>query len=252
MFMNLPDTLIQYVKKMISPPDKEAIVIDLNTFNPEDYEENTIPGAIVQGQPTQEQTDAIYRILAPGAHLVAVGDEAQPYNSSAVSSFEDVGFEVRDCILYARDPDKVHYVSKTSRSEREEGCESLPARAGFELLEREEGSAGVNNPRAGAGRTNSFVRNTHPTVKPMALMRQLVKRSKGNILDPFNGSGSTGLAAIYEGNNYQGIDLSEEYIKISKARMEHHSNLLRKRYVFSTPEYKEDNVSNGDEGLDFS
>lgn len=45
------------------------------------------------------------------------------------------------------------YCAKSSRSEREEGCEHLPARSGAEAVDRKEGSAGVESPRAGAGRT---------------------------------------------------------------------------------------------------
>lgn len=66
---------------------------------------------------------------------------------------------------------------------------------------RKEGSAGLNDPRAGAGRT-SGARNNHSTVKPVALMRylcRLVTPAGGKILDPFMGSGSTGKAAILEG-----------------------------------------------------
>lgn len=45
------------------------------------------------------------------------------------------------------------FTPKPSRREREAGCESLPARSGAEAVDREEGSAGLNSPRAGAGRT---------------------------------------------------------------------------------------------------
>ena len=64
--------------------------------------------------------------------------------------------------------------------------------------------------------------NTHPTVKPVALMAYLCKLITpvgGTILDPFNGSGSTGMAAIQEGFSYVGIDLDEEHIKVSDARI---------------------------------
>ena len=40
------------------------------------------------------------------------------------------------------------------------------------------------------------------------------------ILDPFNGSGSTGIAALYLGHDYIGMDISQEYIDISKKRIE--------------------------------
>lgn len=66
--------------------------------------------------------------------------------------------------------------------------------------------------------------NNHPTVKPMSLMCWLVKMVTpvgGICLDPFNGSGSTGKAAMVEGMKYIGIDLSQEYIDISEKRIQY-------------------------------
>lgn len=72
-------------------------------------------------------------------------------------------------------------------------------------------------------------RNTHCTVKPTSLMQYLIRLvtpNDGTILDPFNGSGSTGKAVMYEnkehnkGYKYIGIELEEEYLDISKARIE--------------------------------
>jgi hypothetical protein len=62
-----------------------------------------------------------------------------------------------------RFPANVYATPKCSRSERERGCEGLPTKAGHEAVDRAEGSAGLNNPRAGAGRTAGCVANTHPT-----------------------------------------------------------------------------------------
>jgi len=65
--------------------------------------------------------------------------------------------------------------------------------------------------------------NHHPTVKPTELMRylcRLVTPPSGTVLDPFMGSGSTGKAAIYEGFNFVGIEMTDEYIPIAKARIE--------------------------------
>jgi DNA modification methylase len=66
--------------------------------------------------------------------------------------------------------------------------------------------------------------NTHATVKPTQLMRYLVKLitpQGGLVLDPFMGSGSTGKACMLEGFNFVGMELSEEYVKIAEARIEH-------------------------------
>ena len=66
------------------------------------------------------------------------------------------------------------------------------------------------------------VGNNHPTVKPIELMKYLIKliTPKGGIvLDPFNGSGSTGCAAVELGYEYVGIELDPKYVEIAKARI---------------------------------
>jgi DNA modification methylase len=66
--------------------------------------------------------------------------------------------------------------------------------------------------------------NHHPTVKPTDLMRylcRLVTPPDGIVLDPFMGSGSTGKAAILEGFQFIGIDMTPEYVDIARARIEH-------------------------------
>ena len=65
--------------------------------------------------------------------------------------------------------------------------------------------------------------NHHPTVKPVALMRYLVRLvtpPNGVVLDPFAGSGTTLVAATLEGLSSIGIEITEEYIPIIKARIE--------------------------------
>lgn len=64
--------------------------------------------------------------------------------------------------------------------------------------------------------------NDHPTVKPNALMRWLVRLvcpQGGTVLDPFMGSGSTGVACIQEGMRFVGIDMDEHYCEIAKKRI---------------------------------
>ena len=64
--------------------------------------------------------------------------------------------------------------------------------------------------------------NNHPTVKPNALMRWLVRLvcpQGGTVLDPFMGSGSTGVACIQEGMRFVGIDMDEHYCEIANTRI---------------------------------
>jgi DNA modification methylase len=113
------------------------------------------------------------------------------------------------------------YVAKPSRDERDLGCEDLPMRSGGELCDRKDGSAGLNNPRAGAGRSSGG-RNTHPTVKPLALMRWLVRLvtpPSGVVLDPFTGSGTTGMACAAENVRFIGIEREAEYVAIAERRI---------------------------------
>ncbi len=62
----------------------------------------------------------------------------------------------------------------------------------------------------------------HPTQKPLALINRIVLSSTNEgdvILDPFNGSGTTGVAAKLANRNYIGIDNNKEYIELTKKRL---------------------------------
>ena len=64
--------------------------------------------------------------------------------------------------------------------------------------------------------------NTHPTVKPIKLMRylcRLITPKGGTVLDPFMGSGSTGIAAKDEGFEFIGIEREKEYFEIAERRV---------------------------------
>lgn len=75
--------------------------------------------------------------------------------------------------------------------------------------------------------------NTHPTLKPVELMRYLCRLTRtptgGTVLDPFMGSGSTGVAAILEGRNFVGIDDDSEpgSCETARLRIEHALGLRR-------------------------
>ncbi len=123
-----------------------------------------------------------------------------------------------------------YYCPKPSRAERDAGLGSFEAASGGQATDRKDGSAALNNPRTGAGRTGGS-RNIHPTVKPVEMMRwciRLITPPGGRVLDPFTGSGSTGVAAMREGVQFAGIDLDQGddgkpagYLDIAQARIEH-------------------------------
>lgn len=113
------------------------------------------------------------------------------------------------------------YIAKASSRERDAGLDDLPVKSGGELTHRKEGSAGLNSPRAGAGRSGGR-KNTHPTVKPIGLMEYLIRLVTppgGHVLDPMMGSGTTVAAASRLGFDVTGIDLEDEYIPIARRRV---------------------------------
>lgn len=125
--------------------------------------------------------------------------------------------------LPGKGPSRFFYCAKPPRSEKDAGVQREAASGGA-ATDRKDGSAGLNSPRAGAGRRGG-AKNTHPTVKGVGLMRYLVRlvtRPGGTVLDPFAGSATTGVAAIAEGMSFIGCELAEdhaEYIEIGRDRL---------------------------------
>lgn len=111
-------------------------------------------------------------------------------------------------------PSRFLYCPKASRAERDAGCEQLPRRA-LDLF-----------PNTRRAKKPADVRNPHPTVKPLELMRWLVRLlcpPGGVVLDPTAGSGTTGAAAVLEGRRFVGIEFEPTYMEIAAARIAHHS-----------------------------
>jgi len=109
------------------------------------------------------------------------------------------------------------YVAKASKRDRNEGLEELP-----------DGQIYPQNNSSERKELNSTAstkaKNFHPTVKPTTLMEYLIKLvtpPQGTVLDPFTGSGSTGKAAILQGFDFIGIEMTEDYLPIIEGRLKH-------------------------------
>jgi site-specific DNA-methyltransferase (adenine-specific) len=130
------------------------------------------------------------------------------------------------------------YCAKASQRDRDEGLGAFQTQKTGDLQGgRKEGSAGSIMQNADGGtRVNPYAgtgapkKNIHPTVKPVDLMQYLIRLvtpKGGTVMDPFNGSGSTGKAAMYENKDrdshykYIGIELTPEYLPISQARIQY-------------------------------
>ena len=112
-------------------------------------------------------------------------------------------------------PANLYHAAKPSRGEREAGCEALPL---VRMTDGRESDHHVPNLRTHERQ------NCHPTVKPVQAMRWLVRLLTplgGLCIDPFLGSGTTGIAAALEQRNFIGIEREAEYIAIARARINH-------------------------------
>jgi len=121
------------------------------------------------------------------------------------------------------------YTAKASKDDRNDGLYDYEHTDAADMVDREPDSAGMNSPRAGAGRT-SGAKNQHPTVKPTSLMRYLVRLvcpKGGLVLDPFAGSGTTLIAAYREDCRAIGIELDPDYHKMASHRIDKATAQLR-------------------------
>jgi site-specific DNA-methyltransferase (adenine-specific) len=114
------------------------------------------------------------------------------------------------------------YVAKASKRDRNEGLEELEE----SLAGSYAGNVANKGNKIGAqpDKPNQPAKNFHPTVKPTSLMEYLIKlvtAPQGTVLDPFTGSGSTGKAAILQGFDFIGIEMTEEYLPIIEGRLKH-------------------------------
>lgn len=138
------------------------------------------------------------------SHLDDCGDECAP------------GCAVAELDRQSDGGSRFFYCAKPSRRERNAGLDDLPDR---ELDDHVGQLAG----KTGSGNDRSYtVKNNHPTVKPLALMRYLIRLvtpPNGNILEPFAGSGTTLMAATLEGFHAIGIEMTDEYLPIIEGRI---------------------------------
>jgi DNA modification methylase len=108
------------------------------------------------------------------------------------------------------------YVAKSSKRERNAGLDGMPLRE----------APGSKRSTPAEGRESALGQprqNHHPTVKPVKLMEYLIKLITppgGTVLDPFMGSGSTGVAARNLGFDFIGVEMNEEYFEIAKKRID--------------------------------
>jgi site-specific DNA-methyltransferase (adenine-specific) len=142
------------------------------------------------------------------------------FNDSDVFGTGDSSFDTERGFNDNGGASRFFYCPKASRSERNKGCEDLEE----QTIGRHQSSLDGGKMLTGSGNERSNKKkNFHPTVKPVDLMRylcRLVTPPGGIVLDPFMGSGTTGVAAKLERFEFIGIEREEEYVEIARLRVE--------------------------------
>lgn len=152
------------------------------------------------------------------------GEMGYPRSGEASANSENagaVGFQMKPGArrLDSGSAARFFYAAKASKADRDEGLDQFEPQA-FVQFQTGNGESGAASSLS-EGRETQY-RNTHPTVKPTALMRWLVRLVTpvgGLVLDPFTGSGSTGKAALLEGRRFVGCELTDAYLPIARARI---------------------------------
>ena len=240
--MSLNEELINYLRTLITPSESQGLpdavfVYATKGYDWSQHENESVHGIVMEcALDSLDEITEAHRALKPGGHLLLGNDPAEPTGHTGACFAEDTGFDVRDCIMVADSPeDEMHYVAKAARKEREEGLNHLP----FKVFGMSGGAQGAIS-RAGDGEEGAEVetpggqdiglnrvkkrRNIHPTCKPYKIMERLlhdVPKDIGPVVDPFLGSGTTGIACVQTGHDFIGIEREKEYLTIAEARVRH-------------------------------
>jgi len=259
----VPKELLDYLETMILPPEGRILLIeDSFTTDWVSIPDASLHGLIIMGQDKEEWDEStlehVWRILKPGAHVMLIAPDNEPAGFTGACAFEERGFQVRDAITVLDTAGEAYYVPKATRKERNAGVPEFETRTevelGFptvtagelfvlqveledlgidrEIVEKidEEGLEWGEIPEhlkvyfeARMVERVSVARNSHTTVKPIAIMEALMADLPpgSTIADPFLGSGTTGCAALKHGMNFIGIEQDMEHLRIADARIHH-------------------------------
>jgi len=180
------------------------------------YSQGRFPANVILDEAAGEMLDEQTGFLAPSGNKrpskgdAIFGSAVETRTIPGVNSYSHEG---------GGGASRFFYCAKASTSERNAGCEGMPKKAPV----GEYGLTGdTGNPQQTPHKHEARA-NFHPTVKPIKLMEYLIKLITppgGIVLDPFMGSGTTGVAARRLGINFTGIELNPEYFEIARARIE--------------------------------
>jgi site-specific DNA-methyltransferase (adenine-specific) len=217
--INIDGTRIEYVNE--TPPDLEHWRQTSGGWK------NTSTAGVVPNDNTKGRWPANVILTDPifDGDVEGVEGGGETSSGSRSGDYENHGYMegwgnvkrklVGDSGTYSR----FFLIPKASRADREPILGELPLQAAGTYDQRPSGNRKIS---ARPDSPNAQRANDHPTVKPLELMRHLVRLVTppgGTVLDPFAGSGTTLLAAQAEGFEWIGIELDPHYVEICEARL---------------------------------
>lgn len=154
-----------------------------------------------------------YRVLKKGSHIYIMTNLLNLFTLKEIA--EDIGFKLHNLLVWEKN---------TCNANRwyMKNCE-------YVLFMRKGKAKSINNASSKTvHKYNNIVGNKlHPTEKPIELMKLYIENSSNEndmVLDPFMGSGSTGIAAKLLNRKFIGIELDDNYFEIAKKRIEEPNN----------------------------
>jgi DNA modification methylase len=168
------------------------------------------------------------------SHLHTAGnkkDTAEGFDKGYESSSYEMSYKGRANRTHndSGGASRFFYVAKASKRDRNEGLDELDEKPSTKQFMLGVDDTGNNVDGSLRSFATPLAKNFHPTVKPTTLMEYLIKLVTppgGVVLDPFTGSGSTGKAAILQGFDFIGIEMTEEYLPIIDGRLKHAEQLV--------------------------
>lgn len=213
----------------------------------------------------QNVGEQLYRVLKPGGFIAVFSQARLAY--AVGSALDDAGFEVRDMLAWkyegqAKAFSQTHFVRKMkiSDGEKDDIMKAIAGKKTPQLKPQFEPILLAQKPRAGTFIENWLTHETglmspaqsligsgfpgtilevpkpkrggelgHMTVKPVLVMRQLIRLftiEGQTVLDPFLGSGTTALAAIHDNRKFIGFEIDPDYTEIALKRIDNEQDLL--------------------------
>ncbi len=161
-----------------------------------------------------EQAPAVGNVAKAKRKKDTTGGSGNSWTNGGKKAGEDNG--IYDGLAGAS---RFFYCPKVSKSERNAGCEEIEEKR----VTYRATANGTGEPSKGQERFSSMKQNFHPTIKPIELMKWLVKLVSvegQTIYDPFAGSGTTGIACALLDREFIGTEIDPDYCEIAKKRID--------------------------------